>query len=104
MAEILFLCPSELLAARVKQLVLERGMTVDVQVAVLEQAEKIVENAIKDGLKVVISRGGSTYLLRRKFNIPTIAAELTSGCYIKAFERIRDSKNPVAFFYSSRYS
>ncbi len=98
MAEILFLCPSELLAARVKQLVLERGMTVDVQVAVLEQAEKIVENAIKDGLKVVISRGGSTYLLRRKFNIPTIAAELTSGCYIKAFERIRDSKNPVAFF------
>lgn len=99
MAAILFIAPSEQLAERAQEIVLERNMDVSIKVSYLEAAKKYVEEGLRNGTKVVISRGGSVYLLRQYFtNVPIIATKLTSGCYINAFEKIRGIQEPIAFF------
>lgn len=98
MTQILFMAPSEQLAKRVDEIVAERGLEIDVRIGVMKEAENIVSNAIKHNTKVVISRGGTAYLLKQKFDIPVVITKLTSGSYINAFEKIRNTNGPVAFF------
>lgn len=98
MTQILFMSPSEQLAKRVNEIAAEHDLEVDVRVGVMKEAENIVSNAIKHNTKVVISRGGTAYLLKQKFDIPVVLTKLTSGSYINAFEKIRNTHGPVAFF------
>lgn len=98
MSKILFISPSVQLAARAREIIAERSLEVEVQVASLKESKKIASRAVENGIKVLISRGGNASILQKCFAVPVIKVKLTSGCYIEAFEKIRSIEGPVAFF------
>lgn len=98
MTQILLISPSEMLAEQMKTIAEERGIGIETCTAILEEAESIAIDAIKRGIKVIISRSGMAFLLKQKCHIPVVDTKLTSGSYINAFEKIRMVNGPVAFF------
>jgi len=98
MKQILLIAPSELFALRAQEIIDERGMEVDVQIAVLEDALEVVQKGINRGVKVVISRGGTSSFIQQHVQVPVIGVKLNSGCYIDAFEKAKDIEGTVAFF------
>lgn len=98
MTQILLISPSEMLAEQMKTIAEERGIGIETCTAILEEAESIAIDAIKRGIKVIISRSGMAFLLKQKCHIPVVDTKLTSSSYINAFEKIRMVNGPVAFF------
>lgn len=87
-----------MLAEQMKTIAEERGIGIETCTAILEEAESIAIDAIKRGIKVIISRSGMAFLLKQKCHIPVVDTKLTSSSYINAFEKIRMVNGPVAFF------
>lgn len=58
MTQILLISPSEMLAEQMKTIAEERGIGIETCTAILEEAESIAIDAIKRGIKVIISRSG----------------------------------------------
>ena len=99
MKSILFIAPSEQVAVRAETVIARRNMSdVEVKLGSFEKARKIVAEAIGLGTKIVVSRGGTASDLRKIFDIPIIDVKFSSGCYIEAFEKIRNVRGKIAFF------
>lgn len=100
MVEILLLSPSDTLTERAQKVVSERGLnfTIHCQTIAIESIEMICKTAVRDGIKVIISRGGMAYLIRNISQIPCVEIKQTGSSYIEALMQVRDTKGPVAFF------
>lgn len=98
MKQILFIAPSEEVATRAHEIIARKKIAVDVKLGAIEKARKIAEKAINSGVKVIISRGGTASELRKIIDIPVIDVKFSSGCYIEAFEKIRNIRGKIAFF------
>lgn len=98
MKQILFISPSKQMAERAEKIIRERNLPVDLKIGAMETAKEIAEKAISQGAKVILSRGGTASFLKKNLPVPCINVKFTSGCYVEAFEKIREANGTVAFF------
>jgi PAS domain S-box-containing protein len=98
MNQILFISPSEQGANKARDIIFRHHMKVDVWVGSWENARNYAEQAIKQGVKVIISRGGTADLLRHSLDTAIIKVRFTSAAYLEAFERLRSVEGKIAFF------
>lgn len=99
MIQILLLSPSSNLTERVQKVISERGLnfTVDTQTISVEDVDDAVEKAVKDGIKIIMSRGGMAYILRKRFNIPVVEIKQSTSSYVEVLEKLKNTQGPVAF-------
>lgn len=100
MVEILLLSPSDTLTERTQEVVVKRGLnfTIHCQTIAIESIEMVCDKAARDGIKVIISRGGMAYLIRNISKIPCVEIKQTVSSYIEALMQVKDKKGLVAFF------
>lgn len=100
MIQILLLSPSDNLTDRAQKVISERGLnfTIDAKTILVENVDDAVEKAVKNGVKIIISRGGMAYIIRERFNIPFVEIKQSTSSYVEVLEKLKNTQGPVAFF------
>lgn len=73
------ICPYEKMSWQALAISRDLGIRLEVEVASLDEALPIAHRLIEEkGVEVIISRGGTTAVLRKKLNIPIVSADPTA--------------------------
>lgn len=98
MKPILVIAPSKKLADNVKLLIADHDEDIDIKVAYMQDALFVAQKAERDGVKVIISRGGSRNLIEPCVSIPVVDIELGLESYKEALEKAQKVKGKVGYF------
>lgn len=94
--EIVFIAPNRELEVVAQEVVRELGESITIQLGVLAEGARIAKEAEARGAGAVISRGGTTVLIREAgLNIPVIDVRVTGYDIICALHRAKQYGNPV---------
>lgn len=84
MSYIGYIAPTRKMANMAKEVFEEHGIDVLVEVGCLESGLKKAEELVKKGVLVLISRGGTALLIRRKLDVPVIEIPITAADIAKS--------------------
>lgn len=94
--EIVFIAPNRELEVVAQEVVRELGEPITIQLGVLAEGARIAKEAEARGAGAVISRGGTTVLIREAgLNIPVIDVRVTGYDIIRALHRAKHYGNRV---------
>ena len=94
--EIIILMPNREDMLNTKQLLLENNINIPVYEAIMETAKDLVSEKIKQGTRVIISRGMTSALLRSSFNIHVVEIRYNFFDFCLACKNALQYSNKVA--------
>ncbi len=98
--EILLVAPYKKLAELAEQLKPEIGLPFDVAVGNLDENRQDIDAIIQQGIKVIISRGGTAQYLRERLDIPVVEIPVTSFDILHAISSM-EKKGYTKFAFST---
>ncbi len=84
MSYIGYIAPTRKMANMAREVFDEHGIDVVIEVGCLESGLKKAEKLVKEGVLVLISRGGTALLIRKKLDIPVIEIPITAADIAKS--------------------
>jgi transcriptional regulator with PAS, ATPase and Fis domain len=94
---IIVISTTEILTEKSRKIIAEEGLDYPVYDCFTEEALKLAQNAMKNGTKVIISRGGTAAMLRRKINIPVVDVRHTYEDFYLSAKKAFQCSNKIAF-------
>ena len=97
MKDIVIIAPYKNLYDLSKEVIKERNYeNIDVLIGDLNDGLKTAKHEADLGTRVIISRGGTYYLLKANLNIPVVEIKLTAFDILRSYGEIKDYKTKIA--------
>lgn len=96
--EICFIAPTDILARRAAAIIRQRGLSIPVHTAVLEDAAEWAREMMERGTWIFISRGVTRELIQRTLHTPVVNIPVAASDYIPAIQQVQNVRGPIAFF------
>lgn len=96
--EICFIAPTENLAKRAEKIIRQKGLSISIYTAALDEAVKIAARLMKEGTWLFISRRGTKELLERELHTTVVNIPLEASDYIPVIRQVSRKNGPIAFF------
>lgn len=97
-SEICFIAPTDILARRAAAIIRQRGLSIPVHTAVLEDAAEWAREMMERGTWIFISRGVTRELIQRTLHTPVVNIPVAASDYIPAIQQVQNVRGPIAFF------
>ncbi len=97
-SEICFIAPTDILARRAAAIIRQRGLSIPVHTAVLEDAAEWAREMMERGTWIFISRGVTRELIQRTLHTPVVNIPVAASDYIPAIQQVQNVRSPIAFF------
>lgn len=94
-SKIALISSDEKLVVKAKQVIEETGEEIKVYHSSLAESEKNAREAIKNGANIIISRGGTAELIKRKLDVPVVKIEINHLDIIKAITKAMQYSNNI---------
>lgn len=96
MNDIVVIAPFEELYRLSKKIIKENFFdNVDVLLGDMNRGLELAEKAIKEGAKIIVSRGGTYKLIKGSFNIPVVEIGITSFDLLRVFKNVKGYKGKI---------
>ena len=96
MNDIVVIAPFEELYRLSKKIIKENFFdNVDVLLGDMNRGLELAEEAIKEGAKIIVSRGGTYRLIKGSFNIPVVEIGITSFDLLRVFKNVKGYKGKI---------
>lgn len=96
MNDIVVIAPFEELYTLSKKIIKENFFdNVDVLLGDMNRGLELAEKAIKEGAKIIVSRGGTYKLIKGSFNIPVVEIGITSFDLLRVFKNVKGYKGKI---------
>ena len=96
MNDIVVIAPFEELYTLSKKIFKENFFdNVDVLLGDMNLGLELAEKAIKEGAKIIVSRGGTYRLIKGSFNIPVVEIGITSFDLLRVFKNVKGYKGKI---------
>ena len=97
-SEICFIAPTDTLARRAAAIIRQRGLSIPVHTAVLEEAAEWAREMMTQGTWLFISRGVTRKLIQHTLHTTVVTIPVVPSDYIPAIQQVQDVRGPIAFF------
>ena len=97
-SEICLIAPTDILARRAAAIIRQRGLSIPVHTAVLEDAAEWAREMMERGTWIFISRGVTRELIQRTLHTPVVNIPVAASDYIPAIQQVQNVRGPIAFF------
>lgn len=101
---ICLISPSKELVKLANKIINSNNKKIDVFVKKLDEALVFSKELISKGARIIISRKGTTEILKQDLDIPTVNIDTTLSDYISIMEKVIKVKGKIAFFSYSEIS
>lgn len=95
MKKICFIAPYEELASAAAAVVREKGLNIDVHQCPIQESVAFARAAQKEGVQILISRGGAATMLRHHLELPVVEVKVTGYDVLRALNPYRGSHETI---------
>ncbi len=95
MNNILLIAPYEDLKETAERIVKENSLNVDVVQGNLSNGVRIAKEAERNGVEVIITRGGTFQAIKQVVEIPVVEIQVTAFDILRAFKDLKYNKDPI---------